>query len=140
LKILQSIIALFIAALTLFSTTGVRISQHWCGDRLINATIWGDAEPCSHAKSNGEVECPVHGIMKVGKKCCSEREVMVEGGDEDYEFSSFLISFPDFQIDLPAAMRIEKQFVVHSTKDHFRNHSPPLIESRIFLEILSLLL
>ena len=116
------------------------ISQHWCGDRLINATIWGDAEPCSHAKSNGEVECPVHGIMKVGKKCCSEREVIVDGGDEDYQSSSFLINFPDFQTYFPAVIGIENQFMVRFTKDHFRNHSPPLIESRIFLEILSLLL
>ena len=86
------------------------------------------------------MECPVHGIMKVGKKCCSEREVIVDGGDEDYQASSFLINFPDFQTYFPAVIGIENQFMVRFTKDHFRNHSPPLIESRIFLEILSLLL
>ena len=35
---------------------------------------------------------------------------------------------------------IESNVVVFSFKDHLQDHSPPILETRIFIELLSLLL
>jgi hypothetical protein len=115
----------------LLSTTGVRISQHWCGDQLVNATIWGEAEACNHAIKM--VDCPIHGKMLVdSKKCCDQREITIEPNEDDYIFSAYFLN-----------INVESEFFVFAIESteiicpqflnqKFYNHSPPLIGLALF--------
>ena len=122
----------------LFSSTGVRISQHWCGGELINATIWGEAESCSHAVEM--IDCPIHGKMAVEKNCCEEREVIVEGGDEDYIVSAHVVQpVTDYISLLNTTSNTELiEFVPRILR--FLNHSPPLIGTARYVVIQSFLI
>ena len=124
----------------LLSTTGVRISQHWCGDLLINATIWGEAEPCAHFKSQGESACPMHAQLTTSKNCCHQKAQIIEGGDEDFTIQ-YVTNPP--QVLIGTLFWVDYIFDIISPNesiDPFRNHSPPLIESRLFALIQSFLL
>ncbi|MEZ4722187.1 MAG: hypothetical protein R2813_09960 [Flavobacteriales bacterium] len=136
MNILRSIFSVTLIPLLLLSTTGLRISQHWCGNALINATIWGDAEPCEHFKSEEKPACPFHAKMQAAKKCCSEREVYIDGSDDD--FLAQLICSISYHPTGVVMIRMVDLFdhVGATIKEaKFHNHSPPLIKSSIFLLI-----
>lgn len=116
----------------LLSTTGVRVSQHWCGSQLVNSSIWGDAEPCDHFMASDKPACPMHKNVPK-KKCCDQREFTVEPQEDDFAGSQVSISEPFvtftalgtlFEASLEAPMLIQR---------HFRNHSPPPLNQAIYL-------
>jgi hypothetical protein len=140
LRIIQPILSIILIPLMLLSTTGVRISQHWCGDILINATIWGEAEPCSHFSSNEHAKCPMHANLNNKKNCCSQKAQIVEGGDDDFLYQSFALNVA-FDFSNLLWNQLELCFAPRSIlTSHFHNHSPPLLESRLFLRIQSFLI
>lgn len=140
LRIIQSILSVILIPLMLLSTTGVRISQHWCGDILINATIWGEAEPCSHFRNDDNTKCPIHANLNKKKNCCSQKAQIVEGGDDDFLSQGFALNVA-FDCSNLRWNQLDFCFEPWSIlTNHFHNHSPPLLESRLFLRIQSFLL
>ncbi len=134
-----------ISATMLLSSTGIRISQHWCGDVLVNTSIWGNAKPCEHFQSN-TIPCPFHPNMFIEvmdgekKNCCNEQAIYVKGGDEDFMPYASVVSapvwnllalIPSFDLDL---------FRVAPKREKFRNHSPPLLTRPILLLVQSFLI
>lgn len=128
-------------ASVLLSSTGFRMSQHWCGNMLVSASIFGTAMPCAHYGASQKPACPMHTQSAIKKNCCDQREIIVDGNDYEYEVQtmepvtapSVLIAFIYciWDIFIPEAD-------VVSSKYH--NHSPPLIGSEIIIRVQSFLL
>lgn len=125
----------------LFSSTGVRFSQHWCGDSLVSTAIFGEAQACSHYEATDKPACPMHAKAASKKKCCDQRETVIEGNDYQYEVQAM-----DF-IEVPALLVA----IIHFVWDGFlpetdlvtakyHNHSPPLIGTDILVRVQSFLL
>lgn len=139
MHLLKSILTFLLIPLMLVSTTGVKISQHWCGDVLINANIWGEAEPCEHF--NSDSVCPNHQTTVKKKNCCDQRETLVQSGDDTLENIHFSISALKSFIHLPFENDSEQnQKFTTLLNPQIRIKAPPLGGPAIFLAIQSLLI
>lgn len=141
MQILQTIASLLLMASVLLSSTGMRFSQHWCGDSLVNTSIFGEAQACSHYQASDKPACPMHAQSAAKKKCCDQRETIVDGNDYKYEVQAME------RIEVPIALVA----IVHYAWDgilpetdlvtaKYHNHSPPLIASDILIRVQSFLL
>ncbi len=139
LRIIQSILSIILIPLMLLSTTGVRISQHWCGNNLVNFSIWGEAEPCDHFKDKNALACPMHADMP-SKNCCSQKQVDVEAGDEDFKISASLQCDVKIELNDIASEVFDLHPYQTSLPEHFRNHSPPILGKAIFIKNQSFLI
>ena len=141
MHLLHTIASLLLMASVLLSSTGVQISQHWCGDQLINTSLFGAAEPCSHYQSTENSSCPFHAKKVSKKKCCDQRETGIDGNDYDFEARSF--SFLSAPMALVAILwdTVVSEVAEADCAFHIiRNHSPPLLGLDIFVLIQSFLL
>ncbi len=129
---LRLILSIVLIPLMLLSTTGVRLSQHWCGDELVNATIWGEAEACDHFNEEAAPVCPMHAHLAVKKKCCKQKSTIVEGGDEDYEIISHVLKIKFKIISNYTWIFMPLKAVEYKLDtDSFFNHSPPLLKEEV---------
>ena len=64
------------AVLVLFSTLSLTIEKHFCGDALVDVSVFTTVQKCSSDEDS--IEHPV--IMK--KSCCKDTVDLVEGQDE----------------------------------------------------------
>lgn len=140
LKLFTAISLVFLSALMLLSSTGIRISQHWCGKRLVNTTIWGEATPCSHFDAGDKPACPMHSKQMKSKNCCDQREVIVEGGDDDYIGSFFSLQSPVGVVFQFFRECEPTTGIAAFTSCKFHNHSPPLKGPPLYLMIRSFLI
>lgn len=136
---LKIILTSLLSVLILFSTTGIRISQHWCGGDLINFTIWGDAEPCAHYQNDNTPSCPLHANMN-RKNCCSQMELNIHGGDEDFQIESAPIVRTTYVLIQKLWEPVARLTSRILSVEHFRNHSPPVLSEPIFIRVQSLLI
>ncbi|MDO5978289.1 hypothetical protein Q4Q47_05180 [Flavivirga sp. MEBiC05379] len=73
---------MLLALLVLFSTVSFAIEKHFCGDVLVDISIFSEVDKCSM-----EVyECALEKVTK--KRCCKDVVDVVEGQNE-LKFSSF---------------------------------------------------
>jgi hypothetical protein len=81
-EILHKTFSVLLALLVLFSTVSFTIEKHFCGDVLVDVSVFKEAEKCgmeSMAKSQGTIT----------KKSCCKDEVDVIQGQDELKFSSF---------------------------------------------------
>jgi len=61
------------------STFSFRLSTHSCGGELVDWSVFGDAEPCIHAKAAAPA-CPKHPKpANTSKQCCDDHAETVTG-------------------------------------------------------------
>ena len=138
---LHTIASLLLMASVILSSTGVHISQHWCGDQLVNTSLFGAAEPCSHYQSTENSSCPFHAKQASKKKCCDQRETSIDGNDYDFEAQSFsVLSAPISWVAILWDTVVSEVAEADCTFNKFHNHSPPLLGLDIFVRIQSFLL
>ncbi|KAA5826289.1 hypothetical protein FPF71_05595 [Algibacter amylolyticus] len=104
------------ALLVLFSTVSFTIEKHFCGDVLVDVSMFADAEKC-------EMEA-LEVLLK--KTCCKDEIDVFKGQDEltvstfedlDFEKQQFLAAFTYSYIDCFASL--PKQTIPH------KDYSPP---------------
>ncbi len=78
------------AFVVLFSTMSFTIDMHYCGDTLVDTSIFTKAKTCGMEmqKPKATSDCSV---MK--KNCCTEEQIIIEGQDE------LKISFNELSLD-----------------------------------------
>lgn len=117
------------ALLVLFSTFSFTIESHFCGDALVDSTLFGNAKSCGMEVQNSDnsLECSLD-----KKNCCSDKEISVEGQDE------LNISFEKLTID---QQEFVKSFIysyiklfeyVEENNTSFNSYPPPLIVKNIY--------
>ena len=78
-QLIKKIGAVFMACVVLFSTMSFTISEHYCGEMLVDSALFSKAESCGM-----EMEKPAHpedyGVQK--DNCCSDVVIQIEGQNE----------------------------------------------------------
>lgn len=138
---MHSIASFLLMASVLLSSTGIRFSQHWCGEKLVNTSVFGKAQPCNHYQAAEKPACPFHSAKESSKDCCSQREAVIEGKEYDFEVQVTNAPLPDQVItwNLPLLYLVNFDDQEYKAPKFF-NHSPPLIGSSIRVRIQSFLI
>lgn len=107
-----------LALLVLFSTVSFTIEKHFCGDVLVDVSVFAEVNSCGMEMENEKK------VMK--KSCCKDEVDLVEGQDElkfssfediDFAQQQFIASFTYSYINLFESL--EKQIIL------FKDYSPP---------------
>ena len=125
--------AALMALLLLFSTLSFSMDMHYCGDHLVDFSLFDKAESCGMMAVAEEVptDCTV---IKSGMDCCTDVQILVEG-QEDFKVSFdqltygqqlFLSSFVSSYISL------FEGFETKSPRD-WEYAPPPLIQDVLVL-------
>ncbi|SFZ91008.1 hypothetical protein SAMN05428642_1011336 [Flaviramulus basaltis] len=69
---------MLLALLVLFSTVSFTVEKHYCGDILVDVSVFTDAE-----------KCPMEHLEILQKKTCCKHEIDVVLGQNELKFSSF---------------------------------------------------
>lgn len=88
------------ALIVLFSTMSFSVDMHYCGDHLVDFSMFDKVDNClmKSEKSDTSGSCEIT-AMKSEMNCCSDIEVTIEGQDD------LKISFDKLTID-------QEQFVI----------------------------
>jgi hypothetical protein len=70
--------SIVLALLVLISTVSFTIEKHFCGDTLIDVSVFTDAEKCA-----------MEAIEMLQKKTCCKDEINVIQGQDELKFSNF---------------------------------------------------
>ena len=121
-KIFYKISSFSMALLVLFSTLSFTVESHYCGDILVDISLFGKVETCGieEQKTSSSSDCDI-----TKKNCCSDEQIIVEGQDTlkitfdklEKEQQIFVASFIYSYINL---------FTSSESKDFaFKDYSPP---------------
>jgi hypothetical protein len=121
--------SVMMAFVVLFSTMSFTIDMHYCGDTLVDTSIFQKAKPCGMEMETA-ITGPKCSITK--KDCCKEDQILIKGQDElkisfeklsvDQQF--FVASFVYTYINLFEG--IEQKAIA------FKEYSPPIVIKQIF--------
>ncbi len=113
---LHKTFSILLTFLVLFSTVSFTIEKHFCGDVLVDVSVFVEAE-----------KCEMEALEVLQKKTCCKDEIDVIQGQDELKFSSFddlefeqqqfLASFVYFYANLFEGL--SQQIVPH------KNYSPP---------------
>ncbi|MEN8186009.1 MAG: hypothetical protein ABFR05_02640 [Bacteroidota bacterium] len=125
-EILKKTAAIFMSLIVLFTTMSFTVSEHYCGDKLVDTAIFSKAESCGM-----EMEIPSPSESKdcsLDKEdCCNDITKIVEGQNE----LSTQISNPDFDQQVFIASFVYTYINLFKGLDQnivpFKNYVPPLI-------------
>ncbi len=107
---------MLLALLVLFSTVSFTIEKHYCGDVLVDVSVFSEVEKCGMEAME----------ILLKKGCCKDEVNVVKGQDElkvstfddlDFEQQQFITSFAYSYID--GFESLSKQIIPH------KNYSPP---------------
>ena len=120
---LHKILSIAMAFVVLLSTLSFTISKHYCGDTLVDTSLFSKAKSCGMQMQNSSnKDCSI-----IKKNCCSEEQQLIEGQDNlkldftkfDLQQKIFVSTFVYTYINLFEG--ITKESI------HFKDYSPPLI-------------
>ncbi|HEY9170590.1 MAG TPA: hypothetical protein VIN72_13945 [Lutibacter sp.] len=85
-QLFRKISAIFMAFVVLFSTMSFTLSEHFCGDLLVDSSLFSKAESCGMEMETAEADSDCNSIKK---DCCSDEIKIFEGqSDLKVDFSS----------------------------------------------------
>lgn len=78
-KSFLKISSVLIACMVLFSTTSFAINEHYCGDDLVDSSVFSKAESCDLGMENNssDEDCTFQ-----DENCCKDLVIQVEGQNE----------------------------------------------------------
>jgi hypothetical protein len=127
-EVLKKITAIIMAFVVLFSTMSFSISEHYCGDHLVDAGLFSKAESCGMEmeKPSPNKDCSIK-----KSNCCSDIVKQFDGQNElktqvinlDVEQHLFIASFIYSYVNLFEGL--DKNIIP------FKNYSPPLLVTDI---------
>ena len=118
--ILHKSFSLLMALLVLISTVSFTVEKHYCGDVLVDVSLFSEAQKCGMEA----LEMQMSSITK--KSCCKDTVDIVKGQDElsfktfndlDFNQQLFLVSFSYSYINLFEGL--SEQIIPH------KDYSPP---------------
>ncbi len=127
-KLVLKIASFLMAVVVVFSTMSFTVDMHFCGDRLVETTIFQKAKGCGM-----EMEKPSAKGCTISKNnCCSDVQQIIDGQDE-MQFTIDKLPI-DQQIFIVSFVYTYKNlFEATEKKDtSFRDYSPPLVTRQIY--------
>jgi len=115
-QLLHKVFSVSMALLVLFSTVSFTVEKHYCGETLVDVSLFTEAEKCGMDSME----------MVQKKNCCKDEVDVVEGQDElkspsfedlDIEQQQFLVAF--IQSYIHGFESLPKPIIPH------KDYSPP---------------
>lgn len=115
-EVLHKVFSATLALLVLFSTVSFTIEKHYCGDVLVDVSVFAEAEKCAMESME----------MLQKKSCCKDEVDVIKGQDElkfasfedlDFNQQQFITTFSYTYLNLFES--IDKQIIPH------KDYSPP---------------
>lgn len=75
----HKIVSLAMATLVLFTTMSFTVDMHYCGDMLVDYSMFHNAQTCGMEHEQSEDACH---IIVSEDSCCSDKQIVVEGQDD----------------------------------------------------------
>lgn len=125
---MKKLIHVCLALLLLVSTTGVSISKHYCGNILLDVSIYADAVSCSDG-----MEMPVD--------CCQDitNHFSVEA-DFQFQQTNLNLDPPVTLVNFLAYIFIPQSYADHAKKPWLTEKPPSLFEPEIYIRVHSFLI
>ena len=78
-QVFHKTISLLMAFVVLFSTMSFTIDMHYCGDTLVDTSVFSKADSCGMdmQKTDSTSDCSI-----TKKDCCTDEQIAVEGQNE----------------------------------------------------------
>jgi len=120
---LHKILSIAMVFVVLFSTMSFTIKKHYCGDTLVDVSLFREAKSCGmEMQTTSSRDCSV-----LKKDCCSNEQIVIEGQDN--------LKLDFFNFNLQSKMFITSFIYVYNKmyedvlndNIHFKDYSPPLI-------------
>jgi len=125
---IKNIASVFLAFLVLFSTLSFTISEHYCGNTLVNSSIFSQAKNCG-------MEMPKKSPIKdcsIEKKDCCKDVVKLIKGQEDLKIDYLALSFDQQLLITSFVYTYINLFEGLDTQVvPFKYYSPPLVVKNI---------
>ena len=124
----HKIMSLLMAFVVLFSTMSFTVNMHYCGDTLVETTLFNKAKGCGM-----EMEKPsTEGCSITKKNCCDDKQLVIDGQDElklnfdklTFEQQQFVASFIYTYINLFESL--------DKNVSSYEEYKPPLVVKQIF--------
>ncbi|WP_417355332.1 HYC_CC_PP family protein [Flavobacterium sp.] len=127
-KIVHKILALIMVLVVLFSTLSFTVNMHYCGDTLVETTLFHEVKGCGM-----NMEKPLTENCSITKKNCCENEQLVQNGQDELQLNVDKISFQQ-QIFLVSFVYtyISLFESVDKKVSLFKAYKPPLVVRQIF--------
>lgn len=121
------------AIVVLFSTMSFTLSSHYCGDSLVDSSVFSKVKTCgmeSESQLQKGLQSSDCSITK--KNCCSEKSEIIKGQDE-LKINFHKISF-DQQIFVAAFVQTYINLFpsIEDAKPSLKAYPPPLIVRKLF--------
>lgn len=123
----KKISAILMAFVVLFSTMSFTISEHYCGDLLVDSALFSKAESCGMEMETASADSDCNSIKK---DCCSDLVKQIEGQSNlKIDFNSLTIP----QIEFVAIFTYSYLNLFEGTNNEvsFIDYSPPLVDKDI---------
>lgn len=127
-SIFHKISSVLLAVIVLFSTMSFSLNLHFCGNKMVETSMFHTTEGCGM-----EMENPATNSCSSEKdNCCDDTQISVEGQD-DLQFSIDKISL-DQQIFIASFIYTYFQLFEGFENDNpsFEEYAPPLVVKPIF--------
>jgi len=125
---LKNITSLFLAFLVLFSTMSLTINEHYCGDVLVDITVFTNANSCGMDMHSSETNSQ----NIITKNQCCNNEHIVKKGQDELNISTNSLSFDQ---QLFVASFIYSYINLFEGLDNkiapFKDYSPPIVNKDI---------
>ena len=116
------------ATLLLLSTLSITVEKHFCGDILVETTVFKKAKGCGM-----EMETPVSKSCAITKKdCCTDEQIVLDGQDElKINFDS--LSFDQQLFVTSFIYTYTKGFdVLDENITSYKQYKPPLVIRQLY--------
>lgn len=127
-QILHKIAAILMTFVVIFSTMSFTVSMHYCGDTLVETSIFHKAEGCGmEMEKPSKEDC---GVIK--KDCCKDQQITIDGQDElKTQFDAISL---EQQVFLAAFIYTYSNLFegLENTVSSFEAYAPPLVTKQIF--------
>lgn len=123
-RLITKILALLMAVVVLISTTSFTIDLRYCGEKLLDTTIFAIADSCdSETRELEAAHC-----CKPKENCCDDEQIVLEGLEDLTLNSITKLKISQQVLWLPLTfsdLSIHENTIVHDSS--FNEYSPPLI-------------
>jgi hypothetical protein len=105
-QVFHKILSISMAFVVMFSTMSFTVDMHYCGDNLVDFSLFSKAEGCGMEKAQPVKSCENPKMTE--KSCCSDQQIVKEGKDDlkisfdtlSFEQQTFIAAFTYSYINL----------------------------------------
>ncbi|WP_116772182.1 MULTISPECIES: HYC_CC_PP family protein [Maribacter] len=105
-QVFHKILSISMAFVVMFSTMSFTVDMHYCGDSLVDFSLFSKADTCGMEKSQANKGCEK--LMLSEKDCCTDQQIVKEGKDDlkisfdtlSFEQQTFIAAFTYSYINL----------------------------------------